>query len=228
VRVEFLNGPDAGKALTSDANGGLSYDGASASGVSMRATKDGYAAMTSPVYLLTTPDNTAWVSFLLAPVAPPVQAAGNYTLTIAADSACAGLPDTVRTRSWDARLTKHVAATVPADTWFDGTVTGSQFAQYSNFFWVGVAGDYVAVSTQGEGPSIIEQVGPQTYIAYSGVAGAAVATTGSPTISAPFKGVIEYCELKAPIGQYYDCSDALAAVKVQCTSAGSILGLTPR
>jgi hypothetical protein len=46
--------------------------------------------------------------------------------------------------------------------------------------------------------------------------------------TAPFKGLIEYCELKSTIGQYYDCSDALAAMKAQCTSANSRLSLTPR
>ena len=74
----------------------------------------------------------------------------------------------------------------------------------------------------------MEQVGPTSYIWYFGGAGASVPSPGAAAISAPFRGLIEYCELKAPIGLYYDCSDTLAAAKAQCTSQGSHLTLTPR
>ena len=53
-----------------------------------------------------------------------------------------------------------------------GTLTGGQF--YANLFWVGVVGDYVAISTEGEGPSIVERVGPNRYVAFYGEAGTAV------------------------------------------------------
>ena len=74
----------------------------------------------------------------------------------------------------------------------------------------------------------MEHLGDNRYISYFGEAGASVATPGPATLSARFTGVIEYCELKSPIGQYDDCSDALAAVKQQCTSPNSHLTLTPR
>ncbi len=225
ARLEVVTGPDAGKELTSDDKGFFSYTGTFPS-VSIRATKEGYIAMTSSVFPNTTL-GVAWVSFLLAPLAPSVDAAGNYTLSITVDSACVGFPDEVRTRSYAAQLTKHTATILPANTRFDGTVSGAQFAPYANIFFVGVAGDYLAISTEGEGPSIVEQVGPKSYIAYTGTAGSPVAA-GATMIAAPFTGLIEYCELKSPIGQYRDCSDALAVVKAQCTSPHSRLSLTPR
>ncbi len=226
VRLEVLSGPDAGKELNSDPEGAFAYVGAFSGGVSIRATKEGYLPMTSSVFCCAS--DSAWVSFLLSPVAPPIEAAGNYTLTITVSSACPGFPDDALVRSYQAKLTKHTAATVPANTQFDGSITGAQFAPYSNVFWVGVAGDYLAVSTEGEGPSIVEQIGPKSYIAYMGAAGASVPSGSPTTISAPFNGSVEYCELKSPIGQYYDCSDSLAAVKVQCASAIKWLTLTPR
>jgi hypothetical protein len=58
------------------------------------------------------------------------------------------------------------------------------------------------------------------------VAGASGQNLGSTLLSAPFEGVIEYCELKSSIGQYYDCSDALAEVRALCTSGNSSLTLT--
>jgi hypothetical protein len=53
-----------------------------------------------------------------------------------------------------------------------------------------------------------------------------VGSAGTSTISAPFKGTIEYCELKSAIGQYDDCSPALAAVREECRSNDGQLTLT--
>ena len=96
-------------------------------------------------------------------IARPVR---DRPLTISADSACAALPDDVRTRTY--------AATVTA----------------GSIFWIGVFGDYLAISTAGEGPSIVEQIGPNRYVAFWGEAGVSVGP-GTSTISAPFKGVID-------------------------------------
>ena len=227
VRVEVLNGPDAGRELMSEATGHFSYTGTFPGTVSMRASKDGFLAATQPVFPSTT-SAVAWVSFQLAPLAPPVSVAGNYTLTIIADSACTGVPEDVRTRTYAATVTVNSRSSAPANTSFNGSVTGARFAPYANIFFVGVAGDYLALSTEGEGPSIVEEVGANRYIAYSASAGASIGTAGVTTLSAAFDGLIEYCELKSPIGSYYDCSPSLAAVREQCTSANSRLILTRR
>jgi hypothetical protein len=227
ARVEVLNGPEADKEFSSDAQGYFSYVGMFSGATSMRATREGYLPLTIPVVVGNSVDQ-AWVSFLLSPVTPPIEAAGNYTLTISVDSACSGFPDAARVRSYPAHLTRRSITTTPVNTQYDGVVSGGTFAPYLGIFWVGVAGDYLAVSTEGEGPSIVEQIAPKTYISYLGRAGASI-PAGSPTmISAPFNGTIEYCELKLGIGQYYDCSDSLAVVKAQCTSANNRLSLAPR
>jgi hypothetical protein len=227
VRVEVLNGPEAGKEFSSDAKGFFSYVGMFSGATSMRATSEGYLPLTIPVVVGNSVDQ-AWASFSLSPVTPPVEAAGDYTLTISVDSACSGFPDAARVRSYPAHLTKRSITTKPANTQYDGVVSGGTFAPYLGIFWVGVAGDYLAVSTEGEGPSIVEQIAPKTYISYLGEAGASI-PAGSPTmISAPFNGTIEYCELKLGIGQYYECSDSLAVARAQCTSANNRLTLTPR
>jgi hypothetical protein len=224
ARIEVLNGPQVGTVMTSDDQGRFSYTGTFTPPVNLRATKDGFAVATLTVILGT---DRPYAFFNLTPLVPPVAAAGNYTLTISADSACTGIPQAARTRSYAATVTLNTRAT-PLNTRFDGTVTGGVFPPYANLFWVGVAGDYVAVSTEGEGPSIVEQLDPLTYVAYYGSAGASIGTPSVSTLSAPFTGVIEYCELKAPIGQYYDCSPELAAAREQCTLPNSRLTLTRR
>lgn len=227
VTVEVMQGPDAGLVMTSDAQGRFSYTGMFAGPVTLRATKEGYAISTETARLLT--NGGAYVSFQLASLDPPVGIAGSYTLTISADPACDSLPDEARTKTYSVTVIPNPNSRAPANTSFNGTVTSGRFAPYGNIFWIGVAANYVAVSTEGEGPSIVEQIGPNKYVAFFGSA-AATMTPGSSvsTLSAPFRGVIEYCELKAPIGAYYDCRPELAQVRDQCTSDRSQLTLVRR
>lgn len=225
ARVEVLDGQQAGTVMFSGADGHFSYPGAFAGAANMRATKEGYNAATSPTYRGT---DVIYVGFGLAPLAAPVRVAGNYTLTIVADPTCTQLPVDARTRSYEATLTPNTAQNLPANTRFIGGVTGGPFAPYANMFWAGVAGDYVGVSVSGEGPSIVAQIGPNRYVAYDGSAGATVTGPEVSTLSAPFSGLIEYCELSSPIGSYYDCSPSRAVVREQCTSANSRLILTRR
>ena len=228
VKLEVLSGPESGRVMTSDPSGAFSYVGIFDVVVSIRATRDGYVAATASVITGNSLSTEAWVAFQLAPLAPPVTVIGEYMLTISADSACTGLPAAVRTRSYTVAVTPGAHRTAPANTFFDGRVTGAQAVSQGNTFWVGVAGDYVNVSTEGEGPTIVEEVGPNRYVAYFGAGGASVGSPDWTTFSAAFNGVIEYCELKARIGSYYDCSPTLAAVREQCSSTTHGLTLTRR
>ncbi len=224
--VEIINGPEAGLVTMSDATGRFAYDRDVSSPSTVRAVKDGYAMGTNTS--IVTSDGRAYVAFALASLNPPVAVAGSYTLTITADSACASLPDDVRTRSYPATITAVTNTNVPANTRFNGTVTGARFAPFTNLFFVGVFGDYVTISTEGEGPSIVEEVGPNRYVAFNGGASATVGPEGLTAISVPFGGTIEYCELAAPIGQYYDCNAAVAARRDECQSSRHQLTLTRR
>ena len=158
VSIEIVNGPQAGTMTTSDASGRFSYDGTFAFPVALRASKDGYTTSTRTTLRPT--DGHAYAGFSLASVTPPVAVAGNYTLTISADPACTALPEDVRTRTYQAAVSANTYGGNTPGTSFNGVVTGAQFAPNANRFFVGVFGDYVNASTIGEGPSIIEQVGP--------------------------------------------------------------------
>jgi hypothetical protein len=226
ARIEVLDGPQAGTVMTSDDGGRFSYTGIFASTVNLRATKAGYVEATQAVRVLT---SGPWVNFNLVSLTPPVNIAGNYTLTITADSACTTLPDDVRTRSYSARVAPNPYNTGATATMFlEGVVTDGQFAPYANLFFIGVSGDYLGISTVGEGPALIEQLGPNRYVAYAVDATASGVTSSVSTISVPFTGTIEYCELKSPIGQYYDCSAEFAVVREQCTATNGRLTFTRR
>ena len=227
VRLVVVNGPEAGLEMVTDSEGRSSYTGTFPVAVSVRATKDGFVEATAVVNPSTT-TNEAWVGFMLAPLTPPTPVAGNYTLTISADPGCTGIPGDVQTRSYQAAVTPTSAASSPPNTFFNGQMTGARFAPYSGYFWIGVAGNYVVVSSEGEGPSIIEDLGHNRYVSYYGQAAASVGASGLETLSAPFVGVIEYCELPDGIGPYYECNPGPGVVREQCQAANSRLTLTRR
>ena len=164
VRMVVVNGPQAGLEMVSDSEGRSSYTGTFPVSVSVRAIKDGFVEATAVVWPSTTTDE-AWVSFSLAPLTPPTPVAGFYTLTISADPGCTGIPGDVQIRSYQAAVTPNSSATVPANTSFNGQLTGARFAPHSAIFWIGVAADYVVVSSEGEGPSIVEDLGHNRYVA---------------------------------------------------------------
>lgn len=223
--VEVMSGPQAGLVTLSNASGGFAFEQDVASPSTVRAVKEGYTIGTGTSIL--TSDGRAYVGFSLASLSPPVAIAGTYTLTVTADSACRELPDDVRTRSYPAIVAASFTSSGQSTTRFDGRVTSGQFAPLANLFFVGVFGDYVTISTEGEGPSLVERVGENRYVAFYGTSGASVGPDVS-SISMPFSGTIEYCELASPIGQYYDCTGARAAVRHECPSTRHQLTLTRR
>ena len=224
--VEIMTGPEAGLVTVSDATGRFEYDRHVSIPSTVRAVKDGYAMGTSTSVPMT--DGRAYVGFTLASLNPPVAVAGSYTLSITADSACGSLPDDVRTRSYPATIAAVATTTVPANTRFTGTVTAGHFVPYASLFFVGVFGNDLTISTEGEGPSIVEEVGPNRYVAFSGEARTTVGSDGLTAISVPFTGTIEYCELAGPIGPYYDCTGSRAAVRHECQSSRHQLTLARR
>ena len=130
VSLEVLSGPQTGLVAQSDARGQFSFDQPVSSPSMVRAVKDGYEIATRTSVL--TSDGRAYVGFSLASLSPPAAVAGSYTLTITADSACASLPDDVRTRDLSRHREPGRCRRAPANTRFNGTLTRGQFAPYAN------------------------------------------------------------------------------------------------
>src|SRR5262245_56182924 len=130
--VQMVDGPQAGTMTTSSADGRFYYDGAFASPVTLRATKDGYTTATQTT--VPPPHGASYAYFRLGSATPPVAVAGNYTLTITADSACAALPEDVHTRTYQAAVLAGGNPAVPAGTSFTGPVAVGQLAPSGNYF----------------------------------------------------------------------------------------------
>jgi hypothetical protein len=241
ARVEVIDGPQAGMSSTVDATGTFSLTGTFDSTTRFRATKDGYVTATQTwscsVDTCGGQGASPWLGFYLASsLAAPVDIAGDYTLTFIADSACTDLPDEVRTRTYEATIVPSSIPNIPADTAFKVTVAGASFLSGFADFGIGVVGDHVDLWLDGgHDPPLVEQLAPNTYLAFSGNATVSVAAPIS-SISASLDGWIDYCVLKTPMGSHYNCgTDNTGAVvtgqavtRAHCDSTNHRLILTRR
>lgn len=204
VRVEVLDGPQAGTSMISDATGQFQLTGLFASTNTFRATREGYVPATQG-FSTSAPGGRPWLFFYLKPLTPPVNIAGDYTLTFVADSACSDIPDSLRTRTYEATIT-GANPTNPADTSFQLTVRGAPLLEKFTGFTIGVAGDSLGFWLHGgHDPTLVEQLAASTYLAYSGWAEATVGTSAVSTISTPFAGWIDYCVMNSPMSAPYNC-----------------------
>ena len=194
--VEILDGPQKGVSTTSDASGRFAFAGTFDDTIRFRASKLGHATVTrtSVVSVTNCATCSRYVGFLLEVSGTPIDATGAYTMTFVADPTCS-LPDSVRTRTY--------AASVSRDSTLNwlfhvSVLNASALHGYS---WEGptiaVAGTFVSmgVGNAHGSPGLVEQVTADTSVGFDGTAGADVTTPRLITMSAPFEGTIEACQL---------------------------------
>jgi hypothetical protein len=222
AKVEVVQGPEAGRnSTTTDATGSFFLTGVFGSGTYFQATKEGHVAKTMalPITCQNCSSTVRWAYFYLAKPASR-NVAGDYTLTFIADSACADLPNELRTRTYGATVTLLVPESEePSNSWFDVAVTGAPLLAPYNSFLVGVAGDYVAANMGDWGHGavgLLEQLTENTYLTLSGGIGTTV--TDPSTISSSFHGTVDYCELSAPWGSRYNCAEDYPVAHSHCES----------
>jgi hypothetical protein len=227
--VEVLDGPQAGLSATVTADGRFTLSGNFDDSTRFRASREGNVASSGTLSpKCATCSGARFIYFVLGVLAPPVEIAGDYTLTFVADSKCAGIPSELRTRTYNATITPRSDSHNPANTSFLAAVSGAQFLKGYESFPVGVAGDLVAFDLRGEGPWVVEESSPNTYLGFDGRAEFSVGTARGSTMSAPFQGWIDYCALKSPMGRYYECRAGLADAHAECESTNHQLILSRR
>lgn len=180
--VEVLNGPDAGMKTTSNIGGEFSFTGAFDEATEFRASLDGYATATTTLRPFCQPCNPhRWAHFDLEVLAARVNVAGDYSFEFIADSACAMLPNEVRTRTYAATIPPIGNGVPYVGVQLTGAMAGS------DVITMGVAGDYVAFWLE----PLIEQVTPSSSVTYAGLAAASIGAASSPIVLS-FDGSIEY------------------------------------
>jgi carboxypeptidase family protein len=199
--VTVVDGPRASTTAMTDDAGRFSMPGTfTQSAITLVASKEGYSPQTWNVPTSRGPvrDGNWGFSFRLEPLAPSVNLAGEYTLTLTADRACTRLPEEARTRTYMASL---AAAPWRAIT-FVGTLSGARIVSvpmWPPFFQIGVADDFADVSL-----SFVEQLSDGTYLAIEGGTSASVGPSG---ITAPFNAHFVRCRNQPAMspGEYWWC-----------------------
>lgn len=229
AHVEVLDGPHAGRVTTTDARGQFQLQGMFDDATRFRATKDAYlAATTTLTPRCATCSGNRFLFFYLAIVDPPVNLAGEYTLTLTADAACTDLPADVLTRTYAATLSDWSLGTAPANTVLKASISGASFMSGYEVFAIGISGHDVAFELRNEGPHLIERIGGDRYLGFEGRADAAVGPSPVSTISTAFSGVISHCVRTSEMGGYYDCQPGPGVTRTQCQSNQHRLTMTRR
>jgi len=226
VTVEIIDGPHSGTSLTTNDLGTFEFSGTFVRGslFTLRATRQGYAPTTRSFTIPTGTRPEVSVGLPLNSLTAPVDVAGAYTLTLTADSACVGLPEAVRTRTYEVEI---VPLSVP--TSLRGGVLGASFLDGYNWFSVGVSGDYVSFIVDFDGPTIVERIAERTYLTIGGGGGVLLEMSRPSRIAIPFDGEFFYCELKpeSSVAPYAACfRPDSTIVRSSCMSRAHRLMLT--
>jgi hypothetical protein len=220
VRVEVIDGPGIGAFALTNASGQYALPGVFSDTIAVRATKAGYVTQTQ-----TFPFSRPWPSGHLelhfSLDTPSVNLAGDYTVTIAADPACAEFPSEARSRTYQAT----VAPSPYLPSLYVATLSGATFFPYHNTINARVAGDAAVFNIDPYSDMVVTEA--LTGSAALTFWGTSRATVGGPSISAPFDGTLEYCP-NAPGSQgtfpYIRC----AVPPVDCVSSNHRLTIMRR
>lgn len=231
VTVEIVDGAQAGSSTTTDVEGHFSFSGGTfVDGIKFRATKAGYASVTvSGPLQFPWPSAIAYLTITLESLVPPVKIeAGNYALTVVADKACTDIPSDLRTRTYAAAITPAPPTTgLPSNTRYFVEVSGPSLSTFG--FGIGVAGNYLRFEI--DGPAFFEHLPPFMYLEIAGIGGTAVEASPVSTISIPFSGSFQFCDLKSEIGRNNNCYTTPGDQKIayaQCLSMNDQMILTRR
>jgi hypothetical protein len=227
ARVEVVNGPDAGMSTTAQTYGTFTLFGVFDAATRFRATHEGHIE-SERTWIQCATCSRPWLGFTLAVPVPPVNLAGDYSLTFAANGACPGFPDDLRTRVYSTVISPASDST----TTFQATVTGAVlFGKYRTFD-LNVAGNDVTVwlgDLHGD-PGIVEELATpvgvkgQGYLAFAGAASASA--TNPARIEAAMDGAFDYCAHNATPSPFFSCSGPGAVAFARCVSTDHRLILT--
>lgn len=231
ARVEVVDGVSAGTVAIADTNGGFVLSGMFNAQTLFRASKEGHETRTQPwncsvAVCLGANNAQPWLGFYLSVLQPTVNIAGEHTLTFTADSTCTDLPEIARSRSYRVAVTAQPAAGRSDIPGFDLKVIGGKFIGKLDGFPIGAAANRLSFWLHGRhDPTIVEDLGGNTYLAFSGIADATVPSNGASTITTAFDGWIEHVVLSVPLGLWY-YPQGPANSKGTCDSSNHRLTLT--
>jgi hypothetical protein len=222
VRVEVLDGPDAGLSTVTDAKGEFRLAGEFDPTTRFRASAEQHRDMVRVLPPRCDRCNPNWwLYFSLETEAASVDLAGEYSLTFIADRACTMLPEEFRQRTYPATVTPTGSDNAGQ---FKVSVRGGSFLTGYDAFDVGVAGDsFAAILGDLHGsPGVAERLDGANVLGFEGMANASLASPDT-AIVATFDGVVSYCNLLDESAARYACASSAATARALCTSRNHLL-----
>jgi hypothetical protein len=216
ARVQIVGGRQDGRSTTTDDSGSFVLMGAFDDASEARAMRDGYADGAVPVagwwrFDSIRPPVSRSFNFILEPPLesgqPVLMPGDQFTLTLAADAGCTAIPADLRTRTYDVTVSGDGGPAAPANTWFSLVASGKEFLEGHDYFPVNMTGTFLHFLLNEDGfPYLSERIGSNGYLSFDGEAFASRASRGS-VITASAAGVVDYCEVSAPVVGYYELAD---------------------
>jgi hypothetical protein len=224
ARVEILNGPHAGASAIVGGDGEFSFTGVFDESTQFRATSEGHVPSVRTLQPFCARCNPNWwINFTLDVLDPPVTVAGTYELTIVAGT-CPMLPSDARSRTFTATIPQDMTpAPVPGGAVVVAIASATVLPRWDTI-GVGVAGGYLAFWLE----TLVERLGPNRYLAFSGQAAGPVNPSDLATIVLPFSGTIDDCTTRSDAAPFEDCYRSAAATRTTCTSTDHQFILTRR
>ena len=181
ARIEVIDGPQAGMTTVTDSRGGFTLTGLFGDTTRFVATKSGYLGATStlePFCDRCLPNR--WIYFNLEEPVPPPDLSGDWQVRFVT-GACTGLPDELRTRSYDATIALAPPDAHPDARWlFVVTMNNVPFDPNYNVFHIGAAGNYLGFP-ESEGPALIELLDATTWLTFNALGWTDGVFTGATT-----------------------------------------------
>lgn len=196
VRVEVLDGPQAGSSAVTDAAGAFVFAGAFDDAVRFRASKEGYVDAVQTSRPPACPTCARWIHFdLESPSAPSFDLSGQYDLTFTAAESCAAIPAELRSRTYVASVTRDASS-----RWrYVVSVTGASIVHGHSWEGIGLGTTEnhatVSLGNYHGDPGLLEQVDGDSYLSFDGEASMVTGSTWPPSLSGALDGFIDYCVL---------------------------------
>jgi Carboxypeptidase regulatory-like domain len=220
ARVEIIEGAQTVAFTTTETGGRFSIPGSFSDSMSVRASKEGYWTVTQPV-----PPPNHTVIFWLQTIELSADISGEYTLSLLADSNCAGLPDVGRRRTYNVSIALDPRR--PAEHIYEGRLSGVTFYYpwlYGDHFGIGVSGTFVSFGIGEYGMGLVEQLGTSTLDIW----GVGNGLVNKSSISGSFIGEFAYCDGLPPRESYGGMERSCPVAPVSCGSENHQFTLTRR
>lgn len=226
--VEVLDGPDVHTTAAVQPNGLVMISGSFERTTRFRASADGHESVVLTCGECYVFNQSMWINFALRPLSPPpIDLAGEYTMTVTASPSCSMLPADSRSRALPVSLTARTRQGTAAVLGYVVSYRSDAVADWLREGYIGVAGNDVNLpwwDGEGELPGLIESLGGNRYVTFLATARGTLNPGARTSMTLPLSGSIDYVEVDLPLTRF----GTRVLSRQSCTSGDHRVELTAR